>query len=146
AGLDPTQIRESRKLIRELGEAHTILLSTHILPEVEMTCDRVIIIHRGRVAASGGLRELEQEFSDRMIVETAEPVTNLAPVRDISGVTNVECEPLGSGSRLRVTGLVDDLGPRLCALSVVQGWKIKEVRPDRQNLEDLFVRITERGD
>lgn len=146
AGLDPTQIRESRKLIRELGEAHTILLSTHILPEVEMTCDRVIIIHRGRVAASGGLRELEQEFSDRMVVETAERVENLAPIRDIDGVTRVECEPLGNGSRLRVTGLVEDLGPRLCALSVVQGWKIKEVRPDRQNLEDLFVRITERGD
>ncbi len=58
AGLDPSQIRETRKLIRELGRQHTILLSTHILPEVEMTCDSVIIINRGRVAASGGLREL----------------------------------------------------------------------------------------
>ena len=49
AGLDPTQIRETRKLIRELGQEHTILLSTHILSEVEMTCDSVIIIHRGQV-------------------------------------------------------------------------------------------------
>ena len=59
AGLDPTQIRESRKLIRELGQQHTILLSTHILPEVEMTCDRVIIINRGQVAASGKLADLQ---------------------------------------------------------------------------------------
>jgi ABC-2 type transport system ATP-binding protein len=58
AGLDPTQIRESRSLIRELGQQHTILLSTHILPEVEMTCDRVIIINRGQVAASGMLADM----------------------------------------------------------------------------------------
>jgi ABC-2 type transport system ATP-binding protein len=58
AGLDPSQIRESRKLIRELGEEHTILLSTHILPEVEMTCDRVIIINRGEVMMEGKLADL----------------------------------------------------------------------------------------
>jgi ABC-2 type transport system ATP-binding protein len=59
AGLDPAQIRESRALIRELGQQHTILLSTHILPEVEMTCDRVIIINRGRIAASGILEDMK---------------------------------------------------------------------------------------
>src|SRR5262245_57088130 len=59
AGLDPAQIRESRALIRELGQHHTILLSTHILPEVEMTCDRVIVISRGRVAADGLLEEMK---------------------------------------------------------------------------------------
>ena len=59
AGLDPTQIRETRKLIRELGQQHTLLLSTHILPEVEMTCERYIIINEGRVAASGLLADLQ---------------------------------------------------------------------------------------
>jgi ABC-2 type transport system ATP-binding protein len=58
SGLDPAQIRETRKLIRELGKDRTILLSTHILSEVEMTCDRVIIINRGRIAASGTMRDL----------------------------------------------------------------------------------------
>jgi ABC-2 type transport system ATP-binding protein len=58
AGLDPAQIRETRKLIRELGQEHTLLLSTHILPEVEMTCERFIIINQGRLAASGLLSEL----------------------------------------------------------------------------------------
>jgi ABC-2 type transport system ATP-binding protein len=61
AGLDPGQIRETRKLIRELGQEHTILLSTHILPEVEMTCDQVIIINRGRVAAAGRLEDLRTQ-------------------------------------------------------------------------------------
>jgi ABC-2 type transport system ATP-binding protein len=58
AGLDPAQIRETRKLIRELGREHTILLSTHILSEVEVTCEQVIIINRGRVAAAGSLDDL----------------------------------------------------------------------------------------
>ncbi len=58
AGLDPSQIRETRKLIRELGSEHTILLSTHILSEVEVTCDQAIIINRGRVAAAGRLDDL----------------------------------------------------------------------------------------
>ena len=61
-GLDPTQIRETRKLIKELGKEHTVLLSTHILPEVEMTCDSVIIIHQGRVAAQGTLDGVQSQF------------------------------------------------------------------------------------
>jgi ABC-2 type transport system ATP-binding protein len=61
AGLDPGQIRETRKLIRELGQEHTILLSTHILSEVEMTCDQAIIINRGRVAAAGRLEDLRTQ-------------------------------------------------------------------------------------
>src|SRR5437868_13400334 len=65
AGLDPTQIRATRDLIRELGKQHTILLSTHILPEVEMTCDNVIIIHRGRVAASSSLKDLSRKAGEQ---------------------------------------------------------------------------------
>jgi len=64
AGLDPAQIRETRGLIRELGKEHTILLSTHILPEVEMTCSRVIIIHQGRVAAAGLIEDLARQDGD----------------------------------------------------------------------------------
>jgi ABC-2 type transport system ATP-binding protein len=78
AGLDPTQIRETRHLIKELGQQHTILLSTHILPEVEMTCDRVIVIARGRVVEQGMLSELrsrQRSLEDVFvsIVEEEEP-------------------------------------------------------------------------
>src|SRR5262245_56520596 len=68
AGLDPTQIRSTRGLIRELGKQHTILLSTHILSEVEATCDNVIIIHRGKVAVSCSLGELKERASHARLV------------------------------------------------------------------------------
>jgi len=70
SGLDPAQIRETRKLIRELGKQHTILLSTHILPEVEMTCSHVIIINKGQVVAMGPLQEMrsqEQSLEDLFV-------------------------------------------------------------------------------
>src|SRR5436190_22967522 len=69
AGLDPAQIRETRNLIRELGQEHTILLSTHILPEVEKTCDQVIIIHRGGIVASGPLGELARQAGGKQTLE-----------------------------------------------------------------------------
>src|SRR2546421_230219 len=91
AGLDPTQIISTRKLIRELGQEHTILLSTHILPEVEMTCDSVIIIHRGRVAASGSLSELAQQAGEQTLVllETEDAI-DPAPVKELPGVLHLE--------------------------------------------------------
>jgi ABC-2 type transport system ATP-binding protein len=69
AGLDPTQIRETRKLIRELGKQHTVLLSTHILPEVEMACDSVIIIQQGKVVAEGTLAGVRQHFHANTLEE-----------------------------------------------------------------------------
>src|SRR5436305_2182191 len=69
AGLDPAQIRETRNLIRELGREHTLILSTHILPEVEMTCNRVIIIHHGRVAAQGMIDALESEAGEQAVLD-----------------------------------------------------------------------------
>jgi len=148
AGLDPTQIRASRELIRELGRQHTILLSTHILPEVEMTCDRVIIIHRGRVAAAGPLRELEQEAGEQSVITAdLDGDVNLERVQGLDNVVGVKREAVAGGTRLRITtDRAEDLSPRLCALAVVEGWRLRELRPQRQTLEDVFVRITERED
>jgi ABC-2 type transport system ATP-binding protein len=144
AGLDPTQIRETRKLIHELGKEHTILLSTHILPEVEMTCDRVIIIFRGKVAASGSLDELRRQARDQgVLVVDAEGVIDPKPVRAVPGVKAVDSGQIPSGTRLRITTEnPEDLAQRLCALSVTHGWKLRELRAQRQTLEELFVRIT----
>jgi ABC-2 type transport system ATP-binding protein len=69
AGLDPAQIRETRKLIRELGAQHTMLLSTHILSEVEMTCDSVIIIYQGQVVADGSLNDVRQKHKNQSLEE-----------------------------------------------------------------------------
>jgi ABC-2 type transport system ATP-binding protein len=145
AGLDPTQIHESRKLIRELGKEHTILLSTHILPEVEMTCDRVIIIHRGRVAASASLAEVAAPpGAPRVLIADVEGKVDPAPVRAVPGVGSVESETFDGLTRLKVTQAgTEDLAPRLCALAVECGWKLREIRPKHHSLEERFLRIVE---
>jgi ABC-2 type transport system ATP-binding protein len=144
AGLDPAQIRETRKLIRELGQEHTVLLSTHILPEVEKTCDQVIIIHRGRVAASGALADLQHQAGERavLVVET-EGAIDLEPVRQVEDVAGIDSETVGGKMRLRITTLKPaPLSQRLCALATRNGWKLRELRLQRQTLEEMFVRIT----
>jgi ABC-2 type transport system ATP-binding protein len=143
AGLDPTQIRETRKLIRELGRQHTVLLSTHILPEVEMTCDRVIIINRGRVAASGGLQELaDRAGEETVVVVELDGDVDPGPLHAAGDVREVEREATAEGTRLRVATVnPDGVIRRLNALAGEHGWKIRELRRQRQTLEDLFVRI-----
>jgi ABC-2 type transport system ATP-binding protein len=145
AGLDPSQIRASRALIRELGKEHTILVSTHILPEVEMTCDSVIIIHRGRVVASSSLAELASRAgAETVIVVEAEGPLATEPVRQLAGVGRLESETIPNGTRLRITTSGPrELTPRLCDLAVKEGWKLRELRPQRQSLEEMFVRIVE---
>jgi ABC-2 type transport system ATP-binding protein len=145
AGLDPTQIRSTRELIRELGQQHTILLSTHILPEVELTCDRVIIIHRGRVAASGALTELSRQAGEEeVLAATFAGTVDPEPVRGLPGLRDLACQTVAGDTHLRITtGESDRLSPRLFELAVQQGWKLKELRQERQTLEDLFVRITQ---
>jgi ABC-2 type transport system ATP-binding protein len=143
-GLDPTQIRESRKLIRELGREHTILLSTHILPEVEMTCDSVIIIHRGRVIESSSLEALAEKAGHTalVVVESQEPI-DTEPILQLGGVSRIENEAIPEGTRLRINIEESrDRPARLCGLAVENKWKVCEVRPQRQTLEDLFVRLT----
>jgi ABC-2 type transport system ATP-binding protein len=148
SGLDPTQIRSARALIRELGREHTILLSTHILPEVEMTCDRVIIIHRGRVVAAGALAELARQAGEQdTLLARLDGAIDPEPVRDLPGVHGVVLDGAGGVTRLRITTPgAEELAPRFCALAAKRGWTLRELRPERQTLEELFVQITGRED
>lgn len=145
AGLDPAQIRETRGLIRELGREHTILLSTHILPEVEMTCARVIIIHQGQVAAAGPLEDLAREAgAETVLTAITDGVVDTQPLRSLPGVKSVESEPTDGRTNIRlVTTEPDEAGPRLVQLAAREGWQLREMRPRRQTLEELFVRITQ---
>lgn len=144
AGLDPTQIRETRGLIRELGQEHTIILSTHILSEVEMTCNRVIIIHQGRVAASGLVGDLEMEAGQEPVVDVV--VDGRIDHSALAGsphVAQLESETTGGRTHLRVYArnldpLLADIGKTAAA----RGWVIRELKPRKQTLEELFVRIT----
>jgi ABC-2 type transport system ATP-binding protein len=148
AGLDPAQIRETRVLIRELGEKHTILLSTHILSEVEMTCDHVIIINRGAVAEAGPLADLSRRAGQRaMLIAELGGRVDGATVRRLLNVERAEAEPVADGVRLRIpTSDPPGLAARLAALAAEQGWQVRELRPQQQTLEDLFVRIVGRED
>lgn len=138
-GLDPNQIRDIRLLIRELGENHGIILSTHILPEVQATCTRVQIIHRGRLVFSESMQTLQQRLTGRsLVLETAEPLDAviLADLPAIAGV-----DPLGSRrARLHFTGDSPAAAVAECVAS--RNWGLVELALDRQTLEQVFVDLT----
>lgn len=144
AGLDPTQIRSTRELIKELGREHTILLSTHILSEVEMTCDSAIIIHRGQVAAQGTLAELAKEAGEQAcLTMQVEGEVDPGAAYALPGVKDVQSQSDDGCTRLRLTCTdLDHVAPQVCAMAVERGWQVRELKPQRQTLEDLFVRIT----
>jgi ABC-2 type transport system ATP-binding protein len=147
AGLDPAQIRSTRGLIRELGQQHTILLSTHILSEVEATCDGVIIIHRGRVAVSSSLEDLKARAGAGTHLEMVVAGSGDVNVfRSVNGVLDVRVggRTLGETVELRITtNETDDVAPRLCHCAALHEWRLVELRVVRPTLEDLFVQITQ---
>ncbi len=147
AGLDPTQIRSTRNLIRELGRQHTILLSTHILSEVEAACDSVIIIHRGRVALQSSLDSLKSRHGQQthlVVVMGGLGDPNL--FRTLPGVMDLRITTSATPgtTRIRVsTDEVSELAPRLCLFAAENQWQLIEMFVERPSLEDLFVKITE---
>jgi ABC-2 type transport system ATP-binding protein len=147
AGLDPTQIRSARGLIRELGQQHTILLSTHILSEVEATCNRVIIIHRGKVAASSSVEELKNRAHARAhLVLVVGGMGDPSIFRSVQGVLDLRISQslLGDSVELRITTHdMNSLAPRLSQFAADNEWRLLEMRIERPTLEDLFVQITE---
>lgn len=146
-GLDPSQIREVRTLIRSLAGSHTILLSTHILPEVELTCDRVILIADGRIRGQGTISELQQQASgvSRYIVETDTAKAERA-VASIPAVAQVQAKRLdATWYRLTVTAKCeqDDLRESISrALSEVKSIT-RELHRQSPSLEHLFVHMVE---
>jgi ABC-2 type transport system ATP-binding protein len=150
-GLDPVQIRQVRQLIKDLGKRHTILLSTHILPEVEMTCDRVIIIHHGRILASDTPDNLTKALNAGGViqVEVRGPGSEVqAKLRAVENVESIEAKLIEDGY-IRVT-LTPKPGtdPREKVYQTVasNGWTLRELTRSRTTLEDIFVQITHEED
>jgi len=138
-GLDPIQIREIRDLIRSLGSEHSVILSTHILSEVQATCDRVQIIREGKLIYNASTRSLNQghEVSVRIALrETVTPET----LGDIAGVDHVDA--LGEG-RFRLFFAPDANPDSLVTQAVEQQWGLYELIPEQQSLEDLFIELTQ---
>lgn len=147
AGLDPKQINETRQLIKELAGDHTIILSTHILPEVSQTCQRVVIINRGKVVAVDSPENLTSKLrgSEAMYVQVdAGGAAADAVLSQVGGVTRV----VESDRREGVVGYqVDsergrDVRPDLAQAVVRSGWGLLELRPMRISLEDVFLSLT----
>ena len=148
-GLDPTQIRETRKLIKELGGEHTLLLSTHILPEVEAVCDMAIVIAGGRIAAQGTPEELRasRRLGSRVLIECRGPAkeVELALAR-VSGVSRVEILN-GHGDAAYVTAALRpkegcDVREEAARTVIQKGWPLREVRLEHATLEEFFVQVT----
>ncbi len=150
-GLDPNQIRQVRELIKDLGKSHTVLLSTHILPEVEMTCSRVIIINKGRIVASDtpeNLKRLRMGGGETVLEVKAETGLAQAELQALPGVDRVEVSALEDGfSRLIVHPKRDeDLREAACGCVQRKGWVLRELTRRHQTLEDVFVQITTEDD
>src|ERR1700757_3785553 len=145
-GLDPNQIRQVRQLIKNLGKQHTILLSTHILPEVEMTCSRVIIIHKGRIEACDTPDNLLGQIRQAggVVVEAKTGKDDGAEeLKKISGARDVVTDGEDDWKRfsLRVESGVD-VREEVFRLAADRRWSLRELSQRRATLEDVFVEIT----
>jgi len=147
-GLDPKQIIEVRHLIKGLAGSHTIILSTHILPEVSMTCDRVVIINRGRIAAIDTPANLTMQLKggQNVLLEVAADQNAVsAAVREIPGVRKVTAEPAGANGRVALMVEVSagqDVRSQIAARIVGKGWPLYELRGVNLSLEEIFLELT----
>jgi ABC-2 type transport system ATP-binding protein len=143
-GLDPSQIREIRQVIRGFAGEHTVILSTHILAEVTMTCSRVLIINDGRIAAEDTLAGLEARAgrTRRIGLRVARAGDGVAAqIQAIPGVLAVRREEGKDGAFLIETDGAHDLREEIAGRAVGQGWGLLELRPITLTLEDIFIRI-----
>lgn len=147
AGLDPKQINETRKLIKELAGSHTIILSTHILPEVSQTCQRVVIINKGKVAAIDTPENLTARLrgAETMLMQVeGDPDLVVSALRAVPGVTRVAATERRDGAAsIEVESEAGrDVRRDLARTVVGGGFGLLELRPMRMSLEDVFLHLT----
>ena len=148
SGLDPNQTREVRGLIKELAEERTVILSTHILPEVSMTCSRVIIINNGQISAvdTPGNLSAKMKGDERVYVEVKGSLESAtAAIQTLPGIINVEA---ASNAPSQITALhvdapiQEEIRPQIVAALVGQGIDVLGLRREEMSLEDIFVELT----
>jgi ABC-2 type transport system ATP-binding protein len=148
AGLDPAQTRETRALIGELGRQHTVILSSHILPEVSATCERVVIINQGRLVADDTPRNLSRRLSQGRAQQVEAVIRGSAGdleqrLRLLPGVEQVQMsEPDDEESQLVVTGHAGDLEDTVAKTVIGAGLGLRELRSRALSLEDVFLELT----
>ena len=144
-GLDPRQINETRVLIKSLGGTHTIILSTHILPEVSMTCNRVIIINEGRLVAQDTPDNLirRMQSSERVQLEVRGPAEEVRRrLRSLPNVLHVEAQESSGHTRVSVECAANhDVREELARTVVQNGWGLLELRSMTMSLEEVFLKL-----
>tara|TARA_Y100001934_G_scaffold241073_1_gene295868 strand:+ start:16644 stop:17624 length:981 start_codon:yes stop_codon:yes gene_type:complete len=150
-GLDPHQIRTVRKLIKELGKTYTVLVSSHILSEIEMTCDEVIIIHQGRIIEAESVEGLHAKMSSerQVIAEIAAPREELMDYLEHTGeIEHFDVQPAdGEFLNCALTPRAGfDLRPQVFQIAREKGWQLRELTRTRHSLEDIFMRVTRRDE
>lgn len=141
-GLDPAQIRDIRTLIRELGDAHSVILSTHLLAEVESICDRIEIMHHGRLIYGDSSERMQQYGHQPGFIVTLLAPPALSELEAIPGVARVE--PISSTHfRVLQDAAENNSGALLLERAAQQGWQAQQLTPLHSSLEDIFLHITE---
>jgi len=146
-GLDPNQIRAVRQLIKSLATTHTVLISTHILPEAEMTCNRIVIMYEGKILAADTLENVQLLMSSKgqVIAEISAPAQALEECwAQMPEIEHYDVAP-GEGEYFRcaltpMNGL--DLRPIIFSLVRDRGWTLRELTRSRHSLEDIYVQVT----
>jgi ABC-2 type transport system ATP-binding protein len=148
SGLDPNQIAEIRDLVRELGKEKTVVLCTHILPEVEATCGRVLIINGGKIVADGSPTELQSSFQGKEQIyleiktDSKDVQTKLTKLQNVEKVKRISSDRDGI-KRLTVECTQGkDLREQLFRMAVENNWVLLEMRKEQASLEDVFRQLT----
>jgi ABC-2 type transport system ATP-binding protein len=146
-GLDPKQIHEVRELIKDLAGNHTVVLSTHILPEVEQTCHRVIIIDHGKIVAVDTPKNLRFQLqgAERVFMEIQGPASEItSQLKKTPGVVDVQTVASTDGRhRFQIDGeLRKDIRSDLARIVVQNGWGLYELQAETMSLEDIFLKLT----
>lgn len=148
SGLDPHQIQGIRQLIRQLAREKTVLLSTHILQEVEAVADRLVIINNGRIVGNGTIKDLEQKTQrhEQTLLAVAAPRQEVEGVlKDVRGVRQIRCTGTTDGFvRFEISAIPGvHIAPELGALAKTHGWQIGELQVRPPTLEEMFLALTE---
>lgn len=139
-GLDPNQIVEIRNLIKELATDHAVMLSTHILPEVQATCDEIRMIEQGEVVFSGTMDNFDNYVAPTSFTATLAKAPALEELSKMAGITSVE-DLNDRHYRFHFAGEAD-ITEQMIATSVARGWQLEEIQLERLSLDEIFARLS----
>ncbi|HBF19717.1 MAG TPA: gliding motility-associated ABC transporter ATP-binding subunit GldA, partial [Cryomorphaceae bacterium] len=142
-GLDPNQLVEIRNLIKEIGQAKTVMLSTHIMQEVELLCNRVIIINNGKIVTDSSTKVLTELLDDRVFIVEFDKTTTASQLKKLEGIRLAEDQ--GDGRKWQLTALKEhDIRNTVFKYAVSQEMVVLELRQKDQKLENVFQKLTQK--